>query len=160
MEEILNHFQTLIAAIQHNEGTQQEPALVDTIKDVAVDEGQVNDKVTLQLPAAYYDVTNMRPSHAGENLAMCDTEVTVKCAFRKNDTSRWGVMDAIKKAMIGTYTENFKGIQFTGMKRTEYEDIFVYNITFEGEYYDHAADPEYTLLDTEEITPVLVINKI
>jgi len=150
MEEILQHFQTKLESIKINTGTTEDPEMTNELLEVETDDGQLTSKATLQLPAAYYDITNMNYSQAGEHIGIADTEITLKLAVRKTDSNRWGTIKRITKALIGTGGETFKGILKTSQKKTEYDDIFVYTITFSCTFYDEAAVPEYTEIEKPE----------
>jgi hypothetical protein len=150
METLLTHFKTVLEGITTNTGTEEEPVLTRRIKEAAIDEGQLEDKVTLQIPATYFDITDMAYSAAGENLGLADTEVTVRLAVRKNDATRYSLINSITKALVGSHGTNFSGIMKERQVKVSYDDIFEYRITFGCMLYDTAAIPEYTTLEETE----------
>ncbi len=147
METLLAHFQTNLSAIERNIGTIEDPVMEAVLKEVQPDDGQLASKVTLQLPAAYYDVTRMLYSEAGDNIGIADTDVTVKFVCRKNDPTRWLAMQLINKALAGTGGTNFNGIAKKSHERTEYEDVYVYIMVFGCALFDISAVPERELID-------------
>lgn len=157
MESLINHFKTTLEGILINTGTEEDPVNVRLFKEVAVDDGQLNDKVSLQLPAVYFDITDMAYTTAGENLGMADTEVTVRLAVKKDDPNRIRLINDITKALVGTHGEKFSGIVKESQRKMDYEDIFEYRITFGCMLYDTAAVPEYDTL-TGDDRPVFKIE--
>ncbi|HLO59043.1 MAG TPA: hypothetical protein VK172_14800 [Lentimicrobium sp.] len=150
MEAILNHFKTKLESITTNTGTEQDPVLIRDIKTAELDEGQLDDKVTLQLPGAFFDITDMSYSTAGENLGMADTEVTVRLAVRKKDATRYALLNKITKALVGTSGTNFGGILKETQRKVSYDDIFEYRITFGLMYFDESAIPQYQSLTGDD----------
>ncbi len=154
MEAILEHFRTALEAITFNSGTVDDPVIERRLKTVDIDQGQLEDKVTLQLPAAYFDVTEMAYSNAGENIGLADTEITVRLAVRKNDLTRYLIIDEISRALVGTHGASFGGILKESQGKVSYDDVFEYRMTFGCIYYDLSAVPQAETLAGDE-RPVL-----
>lgn len=157
METILNHIKTSLEAITVNTGTEEEPVLVRLIKTVEVDDGQLDGKVTLQLPAAIYDITDMAYSQSGEHVGLADTEITVRLAVRKGDSTRYNLINLISKALVGSHGANFGAMLKESQRKVSYDDIFEYRITFGCVFYDLAAVPEFDTLEGDD-RPAGVIN--
>lgn len=158
MDDILQHFYEKLSAITRNTGTVEEPVIETVLKEVATDDGQITSKVTLQLPAVYYDIANMNYSQAADNIGIADTQVKLKFACRKTDELRWNTIELITKALTGTGSDNFNGIIKVSQKKVEYDDIFVYEIIFSFAYFDISAIPERTQIDKPGLTLNFKIN--
>jgi hypothetical protein len=141
METLLNHLQQKLEGILTSGDNP-----VKVLKTVETDDGQLDDKASLQLPAAYYDITDMAYSQAGENIGLADTEVTIRLGFRKKDLNRWTIIKQVTKAISGTSGTNFGNLMKESQKKVSYDDIFEYRLTFGCTLYDDSAVPEYTKL--------------
>lgn len=150
MEAILEHFKTALEAITFNSGTVDDPVIERRLKVAQIDNGQLDEKVTLQLPAAYFDITEMAYSNAGENIGLADTEITVRLAVRKSDLTRYLIIDEISKALAGTHGTSFGGILKESQRKVSYDDIFEYRITFGCIYYDLSAVPQTETLTGDD----------
>jgi hypothetical protein len=157
MHELLIHIEAKLKAIEKNIGTETEPIIVKTIKEVAIDDGQADNKINLQLPAVYFDITEMAYSQAAENIGLADTEITLKLLVRKNDSTRYDIIDQITQALVGSHGETFGNLLKESQRKTSYDDIFEYTITFGCILYDIAAVPEYIKLEDEKL-PELNLN--
>ncbi len=103
------------------------------------------------MPAVYFDITNMAYSQAAENIGMADTEVTLKLLVRKNDTTRYEIINQVTRALAGTHGNTFGSLMKETQRKTSYDDIFEYTITFGCMLYDDAAVPAYLKLEEEEL---------
>jgi hypothetical protein len=153
MENLLNHLKQKLEGIVT---TGDNP--VKVLKTVETDDGQLDGKASLQLPAAYYDITDMAYSQAGENIGLADTEVTIRVAFKKNDSTRWDLLKKITKALSGTHGTTFNNLMKESQKKVSFDDIFEYRLTFGCMLFDDSAVPEYTKL--EEKLPLNMEFKI
>ncbi|NJM14029.1 MAG: hypothetical protein HC896_00350 [Bacteroidales bacterium] len=130
MQALLDHFQAQLNAIT-------------ALRAVETDEGQVSKKIDLTLPAAYYDITNMDPTQAGENISIHDTQVKLKLVFEKTDGNRFAIIGQVKMALVGTGTNMFSPIILGAMKKTDFDDCFVYELMFYTAFYDFDAQVQY-----------------
>lgn len=135
---------------------------VAALKQIEEDEGQfdTNEKLTLRLPAAVYDVTDAVYGGSGK-VGFANTEISVLVAFKLKDNTRFTVLDAVKKALVGSGFSKCSGLLMESQtKIRQTPDVRIYQLTFGTFYYDMAAVPVGTDLPQKPEAEFTTIRKV
>jgi hypothetical protein len=123
---------------------QTELKKIAKIKMIEEEEGQFDDKITLQLPALLYDVVGFGSSQNGELQQMTNVQIIIRIAFKKEYQYKFEVIDDIELTMSRLNGSHFGRAILTEMKRELTEDVKIYNMVFDCPMKRSSSRRKYT----------------